>query len=536
MNTTPTLSSLRAGTAAAAMCLGALVMSHSAEAGGTLRVGNVGEPETLDPHHVAGTWENRIVGDMLIGLTTEAADGTATPGAAERWTISNDGITYTFKLREHNWSDGTPVTAGDFVFALRRILAPETAAKYASLLYPIKNAKALNAAEMHGMENLGVRALDDRTLEITLEAPTPYFIEQLTHYTACPVPEHVVRQYGAHWIKPQNMVVNGPYKLREWVPNAHVTLDKNPAFYDADNVSIDTVIFYPTEDRGALQKRFRAGEVDMARDFASEQIDWLRKNLAQETKIAPYLGIYYYTINNNRPPLDDVRVRQALSMVIDREIITDKVLKTGELPAYSFVPPGTANYGEPSYVTWKSTDMAERVEQAKALLAEAGYGTDKPLAITLSYNTSENHKRIAVAVAAMWKKALGVKTELHNREVKVHYDRLEQNDFDIARAGWIADYNDPQNFLFLMETSSDTLNYARYSNSEFDALMTQASRTVDLDERAALLAKAETIAMRDQPVIPIYYYVSKNLISQRVQGVVPNTKDIYRTRFLSLRD
>ena len=522
----------RMGTALTAFAC-ALTLSSQALAGGTLRVGNMGEAETLDPHHIAGVWEDRIVADMMLGLTTEGPDASVVPGAAASWTISDDGLVYTFAMRAHNWSDGTPVTADDFVYSMRRILAPETAAKYASLLYPIKNAEALNTGKMQGMENLGVRATNPETLEITLESPTPYFLEQLTHQTAFPVPRHVIEKHGESWVKQGNFVGNGAYTLREWVPNSQVTLDKNPGFYDADNVSIDTVIYYPSEDRGAVQKRFRAGEIDMVRDFASEQIDWLRKNLPDETRIEPYLGIYYYTLNTTKPPFDDVRVRNALSMALDREIITDKVLKTGELPAYSFVPPGTNNYGEPAYVEWKALDKAARLEQAKALLSEAGYSASKPLEITLSYNTSENHKRIAVAAASMWK-ALGVKTNLFNSEVKVHYDRLEQNDFQIARAGWIADYNDPQNFLFLLESSSDQLNYARYKSEEFDRLMDEANRTTDLDARAKAMAAAEAVAMRDQPVIPIYYYVSKNLIAKHVKGVVPNTKDRYRTRYLSL--
>ncbi len=500
-----------------------------------LRVGNMGEPATLDPHHVAGVWENRIIGDLFMGLTTEAQDGSVVPGAAESWTVSDDGLTYTFKLRDHSWSDGTPVTADDFVFALRRILHPETAAKYASLLYPIKNAEELNSAKMQGMENLGVRAVDAKTLEVTLKAPTPYFIEQLTHYTAFPVPKHLVEKFGDDWIKKEHIASNGAYVLEEWVPNTHVRLTKNPGFYDAAHVAIEKVEFYPTEDRGAVQKRFRAGEIDIAKDFASEQFDFLKKELPDETRVAPYLGIYYYPINTKKPPFDDPRVRQALSMVIDREAITDKVLKTGEVPAYSFVPPGTGNYGDPAYVGWMETPYAERVKQAKALLAEAGYGPNNPIKLTLSYNTSENHKRIAIAVASMWKKELGVEAELFNQEVTPHYDKLEQNDFDVARAGWIADYNDAQNFLYLLETRTGRQNYGRWSNPEFDGLMEQASTTTDMDKRAELLRQAEAIAMAEQPVIPIYYYVSKNLVSAKVAGWEANVKDIQRTRYLSLK-
>ncbi|HEX5795111.1 MAG TPA: peptide ABC transporter substrate-binding protein [Geminicoccaceae bacterium] len=518
-----------AGIAAVALTCG----SGAALAAGELRIANSGEPDTLDPHHVEGVWENRIIGDMFLGLTTEAADGSVIPGAAESWEVSDDGTVYTFALREHNWSDGTPVSADDFVFALQRILDPAEAAEYASLLYTIKNAQALNEGAIEGMDQLGVRALDPKTLEITLEGPTPYFIEQLTHYTAFPVPEHKVEELGDDWIKPGNLVGNGAYTVVEWLPNTHVKSQKNEAFYDAANVAIDTVYFFPAEERNAATKRFRAGEIDVQYDFASEQIDWLEENLPEETRIAPWLGIYYYAINTRQAPFDKPALRQALAMAIDREAITDKVLRTGEIPAYSFVPPGTGNYGEPAYVSWKGMPYDERLAKAKQLMAEAGFGPDNPLELTLRYNTSENHKKIAIAVAAMWK-ALGVQTELFNAEVKVHYNDIQEGNFQVARAGWIADYNDAQNFLYLMDSATGVLNYAGYASEEFDRLMREASATADLEQRAGLLHKAEAVAMEDMPNIPINYYVSKNLVAKHVKGWVDNTKDIHRTRWLAV--
>ncbi|MFO1353109.1 MAG: peptide ABC transporter substrate-binding protein [Gammaproteobacteria bacterium] len=499
----------------------------------TLRIANEGEPETLDPQLVSGVWESRICGDLFLGLTTEAADAKTIPGAAASWNASADGLTYTFKLRDHNWSDGQPVTADDFVFAFRRILDPATAAEYASLLFIIKNAEELNKGQAKP-EDLGVKALDSKTLDITLKAPAPYFIDMLTHHSTFPIPKHIVEKYGKDWIKKGNIVGNGPYVLNEWLPNTHIILDKNPKFYDAANVKIDRVIYDPNEDRGATQKAFRASELDVTKDFASDQIDWLKKNLPEETHIAPFLGIYYYAINTKKPPFGDPRVRVALSMAIDREAITDKVLKTGELPAYSFVPPGVGNYqGGPALIAWKAMPYAERIAKAKQLLTEAGFGPDKPLKFTLSYNTSENHKRIAVAVAAMWKQ-LGVQVELFNSEAKVHYENLQQHNFEIGRAAWIADYSDPQNFLYLLETRTGAQNYAQYSNADYDKLMQEAEVTQDLPKRASILAKAEAIAMAEQPVIPIYYYVSKNLVSKKVKGWIDNTKDIQRTRWLSV--
>ncbi|MGB3211816.1 MAG: peptide ABC transporter substrate-binding protein [Desulforhopalus sp.] len=507
--------------------------SSFALAGGTLRVAVMGEPASLDPHKTSGVWENWILGDMLIGLTTENAKAEPVPGVAESWTISEDGTIYTFKLRKSVWSDGTPFTAHDFVYSLQRILLPETAAEYASLLYIIKGAEAINTGEAKA-ESLAVKAIDDYTLEIILTGPAPYFLELLTHQTAHPVPQHVIEKVGKMWTKPENMVSNGPFKLQEWVPNTHVKLTRNDKYWDNAAVSLDNIIFYTQEDRAAVQKRFRAGEIDIAMDFSSDQIKWLRANLPDETRIAPYMGVYYYPINSSMPPFDDGRIRKALSMAVNRKAIVDKVLKTGELAAYSFVPPGIANYDNPSEVDWKDVPYGDRVKQAKNLLKEAGYGPGNPLELTLRYNTSENHKRIAVAVASMWKQ-IGVKAELFNAEVKVHYADLKQGDFQVARAGWIADYNDAQNFLYLLETRTGPNNYGRYSNPEYDKLMQEAEVTADLEKRGELMRKAEAIAMADHPVIPIYHYVSKSLVSKNVAGVVDNPKFIHRYRYISLK-
>lgn len=499
----------------------------------TLRVATMGEPASLDPHKVSGTWENYIVGEMFVGLTTENAKAEPIPGVAQSWTISDDGKTYTFKLRKSNWSDGTPFTANDFVYSMQRILLPETAAEYASLLYIIKGAEAVNTGKAT-VDSLAVKAIDDLTLEIQLTGPAPYFLELLTHYTAFPVPKHIIEKYGKQWTKPEHIVVNGPFKLVEWLPNTHVKLTKNNAYWDSSSVALDNITFYTQEDRAAVLKRFRAGEIDVAMDFASDQIDWLRKNLPRETRIAPYMGVYYYPVNTKKKPFTDVRVRQALSMAINRKAIVEKVLKTGELPAFSFVPPGIANYDKGAEVEWKNVPYPERIKRARALLKEAGFGPDNPLTFTLRYNTSENHKRIAVAVASMWK-AIGVKAELFNAEVKVHYAELKQGNFEVARAGWIADYNDAQNFLYLLESRTGSNNYGQYSNPAFDKLMLQAEVTADLKKRSELMRQAEALIMRDMPVIPIYHYVSKNLVSQKVQGFVDNPKDVHRWRYISLK-
>ena len=274
-------------------CFGASL----AQAETVFRIGNVGEPGSLDPQQISSTYENRVVGDMFLGLTTEAADGSMVPGAAESWTIDDDGRVYTFKLRDHKWSDGQTVTADDFVFAFRRVLEPSFAGIYASLLYPVQNAEKLNTGVLQGMEKLGVRALDEGTLQITLESPTPYFLELLTNFVAFPVPKHTVEQLGNDWAKPGAIVGNGAYVVTEWIPNTQVVLVKNAAFYDAANVSIDKVIYYADENQEALVKRFRAREVDYAANFPAGQIDWLRENLPAAVRISPHQGINYYVIN-----------------------------------------------------------------------------------------------------------------------------------------------------------------------------------------------------------------------------------------------
>ncbi|MBO9483009.1 ABC transporter substrate-binding protein [Salinisphaera sp. G21_0] len=528
---------LKAGLLAVSIALSGTLLTtpdNEALASGTLRIGNMGEPASLDPHFISGTWESGIVGNMFLGLTTEAADGTIIPGAAESWTVSDDGLVYKFMLRDHTWSDGKPVTAQDFKMALERILKPETAAGYASLLYTIKGAEEYNTGKA-GPEALAVKAIDDSTLEITLSGPAPYFIAQLAHYTAYPVPSHKIEELGKNWAKDSNMVSNGAFTLSEWTPNAQIRLKRNPQFYDAANVSLDELVYYPQEDRSAVLKRVRAGEIDIQTDFASSDLKWLEKNMPDYVRIAPYLGVYYYPLNLDDDVLKDLRVRRALAMTIDRKILTEKVLRTGEVAAYSFVPPGTGDYGSSPEVSWKGMTQAERVAEAQKLMKQAGFDKSNAPTIRLSYNTSENHKKVAIAVAAMWKKALGVKTELFNTEVKVHYDNLKTRDFQAARAGWIADYNDPQNFLNLMESRNTSQNYANFNDNTFNDLMRKAELEADPVKRNDYMRQAEVIALNELPNIPIYHYVSKNLVSPKVDGWVDNASDIHRARYLSIK-
>jgi len=498
--------------------------------------GNNADPETLDQHKTSTVYEANILRDLYEGLVVYDPAAKLVPGVAESWELSDDGRTYSFRLRaDAKWSNGDPVTAGDFVYSLRRIMMPETGAKYANVLYPIANAEKVHAGEL-ATTDLGVAALDDRTLEITLEVPTPFFLELLTHQTGLPVHPPSVETHGPEFVRPGNMVSNGAYVLEAFVPNAQMKLTKNPEFHDAAAVSIDTVYYYPTEDRSAALRRFQAGELHSNNDAPVEQVAWMKKNLGDRFRVAPYLGIYYYAVNTSKPPLSDPRVRLALSMVIDREFLAEEIWGGTMVAGYSFVPPGIANYGEPAIASYRDMGMIDREEAAVALLVEAGFGPDNPLEIEIRYNTSENHKNTALAIANMWQ-PLGVEASLLNSDTATHYAVLrDKGDYDVARAGWIADYNDPQNFLFMVESDNDGFNYANYANPDYDALMDRAAAETDLEKRAELLLEAETIFMRDLPFIPLLYYGSLSLVSDKLEGWQDNIQNVHATRWMAIRE
>jgi oligopeptide transport system substrate-binding protein len=498
--------------------------------------GNTADPETLDHHKTSTTYEAHILRDLYEGLVVYDAKAQVVPGVAESWTVSDDGLTYTFKLRGNaKWSNGDPVTAGDFVFAFQRIMTPDTGAKYANILYPIKNAEAINKGEMEPV-SIGAKALDDKTLEITLQSATPYFLELLTHQTGLPMHKASVEKYGSDFVKPGNLVSNGAYVLAEFTPNDKVVVTKNPNFHDAANVQIDKVIFYPTEDRGAALRRFQAGELHSNNDAPTEQVKFMKENLGDQFRVAPYLGTYYYAVKADKAPFSNVKVRQALSMAIDREFLAEEIWGDTMVAGYSFVPPGIGNYGEPAFADYKDMAMLDREDKGKAMLAEAGFGPDNPLKVEIRYNTSENHKNTAVAIADMWK-PLGVEVALLNTDTKTHYAHLrDKGDFDVARAGWIGDYSVPQNFLFMVESDNAGFNYANYNNPEYDALMDKAAMTVNLDERAAILKQAEDIFMRDLPFIPLLYYGSLSLVSDKLKGWEDNIQNVHATRWMSIEE
>jgi ABC-type oligopeptide transport system substrate-binding subunit len=498
--------------------------------------GAQGEPETLDPQKTSTVVESDLLLDLYEGLVTYDAKANVVPGVAESWTVNDDGTVYRFKLRDNaKWSNGDPVTANDFVFSFRRLMNPETGAKYANVLYTIKNGEKVNKGQAK-VEELGVKAIDDKTLEIALETPAPYFVAQLAHQTGIPVHPASVQKYGKDFVKAENWVSNGAYTLKSFSPNDKIVLVKNPNYREAAATKVDTVNVFGIEDRSAALRRFQAGELDTYGDVPTDQIKFIRENLTTKFRLAPYLGTYYFVFNTKKPPFDDVRVRQALSMVVDREFLAEDIWGGTMIPAYSFVPPGIGNYGEPAFASWKDMSPIEREDKAKELLKAAGYGPGgKKLTVEIRYNTSENHKNTSVALANMWK-PFNVDVKLVNTDLKTHYALLrDKGDFDVARAGWIADYSDPQNFLFLAESDNKGLNYANYANPDYDALMKKAASEKDLTARAAILRDAEAIFMRDQPYIPLLYYGSKNLVSDKVSGFETNVLDRHLSRFITIK-
>jgi oligopeptide transport system substrate-binding protein len=524
--------STRAIVAFIASALALVMLVASASAATVLRRGNNSEPDSIDPHFAQGTWENNIIGDMIIGLYTEDAQGKAIYGAAESHTVSPDGLVWTFTLRDHVWSDGTPVTADDFVYAWRRILS-EKGAQYASLLTnEFKNAKAINTGEAQP-ETLGARAIDAKTLELTLEHPAPYLPQLMTHYTTFPVPKHVVEKLGREWVKKGNYVGNGPYTLVEWRPNEYVKLTKNPRFWDAANVQVDEVYYEPTFDTSAALRRFRTGELDLQDGISSQDVDWIKANMRDSLHLQPYLGISYIAVNQTKPPLNDKRLREALSLAFDRDTIAYKVLKFEETPQYSLVPPGVAGYPGGSAFYFKDMPFDQRLAKAKELVQQAGYGPEKRLTLSFVTGNAPDNKRVSAAIQQMWKEIF-IDIEISQQESKTVYALLRATDFQLAQAAWVADFDDAKNFLYLFRTDADEMNYGKYSNPEFDRLMVQSDQIADEVERGKILAAAEKIVLDDIGFISNRYLNTRHIVQPWVKGFVANLRDINRTRWLSV--
>lgn len=512
----------------------ALPFASAANAEVVYNRGNDTDPTTLDHQKTSTVAEGNLMRDLYEGLVTEDAKAEVIPGVAESWEISDDGLTYTFKLRQDaKWSNGDPVTAEDFVYAYQRIQDPKTAAPYANMLYVMQNAEGINKGEKQAAD-LGVKAVDEHTLEIKLTAPTPYFLQLLTHQTGYPIHKKSVEQYGDQFTRPGNMVTNGAYMLEAFTPNDKIVMKKNPNFHDAANVKIDVVNWIPFEERATCLRRFEAGEVLSCSDLDNGQMDYMKEKLGDQVRVAPYLGTYYLPVKGKEgSKLKDARVRQAISMAIDRDFLAKEIWRGSMLPGYSLVPPGIDNYPDPVYLPYKDQDILDREDEAKKLLEEAGV-KEGELSVELRYNTSENHKNTMTAVGDMLKN-IGINSTLVEMEGTGYFDYMKQDGaFDISRAGWIGDYSDPQNFLFLNETANLGFNYARWSNADYDKLMAEAGKTNDIAARAKILRQAEELFLKEVPAIPVLYYSSGALVSSKLKGWEDNIMNHHASRWLSV--
>ncbi|MDQ8207127.1 peptide ABC transporter substrate-binding protein [Coraliomargarita sp. SDUM461003] len=492
-----------------------------------LYIGIGTEPEGLDPHIVTGVTEHYVLLSLFEGLTTVHPETLEIePGVAQSWELSADGLRYTFHLNPAaRWSNGDPLTAEDFLFAYERILSPAMGAPYAYMLYCIRGAEAFNKGELQNFAQVGLSSPDPHTLIIELEAPTPYLLSLPTHYTWFPLHKASVLAHGgmtdriSKWTKPDNLVSNGPFQLDTWRLNHSIHVTKNPYYTAQESVRLQGIHFLPIAI-DAEERAFRTQQLHITSTVPIPRIDWYRQNQPERMRFDTYLGVYYYAINTEHGPLKDARVRKALAYSIDREALTEHVLKAGQKPAYHFTPPNTGGYSA-------EVKLPYNPELARQLLAEAGYpGGEGFPTFELLFNTSESHRTVAVAIQQMWKQELGIDIGLYNQEWKVYLATRKARDFDIVRAAWIGDYVDPNTFLSLI-TSDNGNNHTNWGSAQYDQLIRQAATEQDPNARLDLFQKAEKILIEEMPVIPIYFYVRSMLIDESVQGWSPNILDYH---------
>ncbi|MCF7928559.1 MAG: peptide ABC transporter substrate-binding protein [Spirochaetales bacterium] len=489
---------------------------------------NGAEPETIDPALISGVPEHRIYLSLFEGLMSydpETAD--PIPGVAESWKISSDGLTYTFKLREDAvWSDGTPVTAQQFVDSWLRFLNPETAAEYAYMMnMVIEGAAEYNSGEA-GPEAVQIRALDERTFQFDLTGPAPYVLGMLAHYAFSVVPTHVIDEYGDDWTEPENFVGNGPFVLKEWSPQEKLTVVPNETYWNRKAVQLDQVTYLPIEDNNTAYNMYKNGELDWSTEVPNDAID--EAKLRDDHQSNAVMIVYYYVFNTERPPLDDARVRRALSLAVDREEIVEKIRRKGDVAAYGIVPP-MKGYQPPE-------TFSDNAEKARQLLAQAGYpdGEGFPVFEVL-YNTSETHKKIAEYVQQRWKETLNIDVELVNQEWSTYLNNRQEGKFDIARAGWAGDYKDPNSFLDLF-ISTSALNGGNYTSAEYDELIEKASTMPGGEKRYQVLAQAKKLLMEDMPIAPFYFYSQSNMIDlDKWGGWYTNVLDIHPTKDIYMK-
>lgn len=487
---------------------------------GILLVGNGSEPKTLDPHLATGVPESDILRALFEGLVSQHPnnDLLAEPGVAESWEHNADFTRWTFILREDAlWSNGQPVTAGDFVYSWKRILSPELGSEYAEMLYVLTNAEAFHKGRIADFGQVGVKARDARTLDVVLKGSAPHFPAMLKHSSFYPVYPAAVEAHGgmtdrqSRWSTLENFVGNGPFKLSAWVTNQIIRAERSETYWDRTKVRLNAIHFFPIDNVPSEETSFMGGRLHVTSTLSPDKIAWFRKNRPEVLKIEPYLGTYFYRLNVTRKPLDDVRVREALNLAIDRELLVSRVTQGGQAAATGYVPQGMAGYGGPRVLRFDP-------ERARKLLAEAGFPGGKGFpAKEILINTSESHRKIAEAIQAMWHENLGIRVGIYNQEWKVYLDSQSKLDFDMSRSGWIADYAHPLTFLDMFTTGNGN-NDTGWGNPEYDRLIRQAQSAESEEARADLMQGAEAVLLRDLPIIPIYWYTKVHLRDNRIRG------------------
>lgn len=501
----------------------------------TLHRGLGSDPESLDPHKARSTQAADVLRDIGEGLLSYTETGELVPAAAINWTISGDGLVYTFQLRpDARWSNGDPVTAEHFVFSLQRLVDPATAAFYAQALDAIVNAGAVVSGDQPPTD-LGVAALDPLTLQISLQQPTPYLLGLLTHPSTFPVHPGSVGEHGAEFSRPGNLLSNGAYVLVEWSAGSVLKLIRNEHYWNNAATAIDAVHHHVLPQEVTELNRYRAGELQLTSTVPPDNFRQIQEEYADVLHISPYLAVYYYGYNLTKPPFkDNPRLREALSMAIDRDVLVDKIIERGEAPAYSWVPPGVNNY-DPRRFSYAELTQDERNARARRLYQDAGYGDDNPLQVELRYNTSDTHKRIALAVQSMWRDVLGFEVQLINEEAQVLLANMREREVtQVFRSSWIGDYNDAHTFLNIMQSGNPS-NMPGYANDKFDSLMQRAAQQVNPAQRRVYLEEAERVLLADHPVIPLYFFVSKHLVSPEIVGWGDNVLNYHYSQHLSFR-
>ena len=501
----------------------------------TLQRGLSSDPETLDQHKARSIQAADVIRDLGEGLVGYSATGELIPAAAERWEVSDDGLRYTFYLREGlRWSNGEALTADHFVAGMRRLVDPSTAAFYAAMLADLENAAGITSGDIP-VSMLGVEAPDERTVVLRLVQQTPYLVSLLTHPSTFPVHPDSLAEHGDGFARPGKLVSNGAYTLEAWVPGSVISLKRNEHYWNNAATAIDAVNYHVMVQDNSELNRYRAGELHVTSTVPPDSFAQIRKDYGDQLRVAPYLGVVYFGYNLTRPPFkDNPALRQALSMAVDREQIALRVTGRGEAPAYSWVPQGVNNY-EPPLSSFAALSKEEREQVARRLYKEAGYGPDKPLRIEVRYNTNDTNRKIAVAVQSMWREILGVEATLVNEEFQVLLANMKDAEItQVFRSSWTGDYNDAHTFLSVLQSGS-AANMPRYASEEFDSLMALAARQVDLGQRKLYLEEAERVMLADYPVIPLYFFVSKHLVSPQIEGWGDNVLDYHYSQQLSFK-